>query len=163
MAHSNDLPKVHRYITSHNAQGQAIFHTGLADEAKFDALPDKMAFALGYTTAGFPADMNKDADIKVYETYLASPPGLTVSNGTVLRYVDFPPSNTPVMHRTVSLDFGVVLEGSIVCVLDSGEERVMGRGGELTHLGCGVRSDADLVNRRVYSERYYACVAKHER
>jgi hypothetical protein len=129
MAHVNALPKVNRYITSHNSKGQAIFHTGLADESKFAVLPDNMAFALSYTTEGFPVDINQDADIKVYETYLEKPPGLTVSNGTVLRHVDFPPSNTPVMHRTVSLDYGVVLEGEIVCVLDSGEERHMKRGG----------------------------------
>ena len=98
-----------------------------------DALPDNMAFALSYTTEGFPVDLNADKDIKVYETYLEKPPGLTVSGGTVLRHVDFPPRNTPVMHRTVSLDYGVVLEGSIVCVLDSGEERLMKRGGECIH------------------------------
>lgn len=32
------------------------------------------------------------------------------------------------MHRTVSLDYGVVLEGEIELVLDSGESRIMKRG-----------------------------------
>jgi quercetin dioxygenase-like cupin family protein len=32
------------------------------------------------------------------------------------------------MHRTVSLDYGVVLEGEIELVLDSGETRKMTRG-----------------------------------
>lgn len=32
------------------------------------------------------------------------------------------------MHRTQSLDFGVVLEGSIELVLDSGETQLMHRG-----------------------------------
>ena len=134
MAHVGALPKINRYITTHDAStGKAVFHTGLQDESKMDALPDNMAFALSYTTEGFPVDLNADKDIKVYETYLEKPPGLTVSGGTVLRHVDFPPRNTPVMHRTVSLDYGVVLEGSIVCVLDSGEERLMKRGGECIH------------------------------
>lgn len=31
------------------------------------------------------------------------------------------------MHRTVSLDYGVVLEGEIELVLDSGESRVLKR------------------------------------
>lgn len=130
MAHVGALPKINRYITTHDSStGKAVFHTGLKDESKMDALPDNMAFALSYTTEGFPVDLNNDVDIKVYETYLEKPPGLTVSGGTVLRHVDFPPKNTPVMHRTVSLDYGVVLEGEIVCVLDSGEERHMKRGG----------------------------------
>ena len=32
------------------------------------------------------------------------------------------------MHRTQSLDFGVVLEGEIELVLDSGETRLLKRG-----------------------------------
>jgi len=32
------------------------------------------------------------------------------------------------MHRTVSLDYGVVLEGEVELVLDSGETRVLRRG-----------------------------------
>lgn len=32
------------------------------------------------------------------------------------------------MHRTVSLDYGVVLEGEVELVLDSGEVRLMKRG-----------------------------------
>jgi hypothetical protein len=32
------------------------------------------------------------------------------------------------MHRTISLDYGVVLEGSMECILDSGEVRRMERG-----------------------------------
>lgn len=32
------------------------------------------------------------------------------------------------MHRTVSLDYGIVLEGEIELVLDSGETRLMKRG-----------------------------------
>ena len=32
------------------------------------------------------------------------------------------------MHRTISLDFGVVLEGEIEVVLDSGETRLLKRG-----------------------------------
>lgn len=32
------------------------------------------------------------------------------------------------MHRTVSIDYGVVLEGEIELTLDSGESRIMRRG-----------------------------------
>ena len=46
----------------------------------------------------------------------------------MLRYVDFAPGYECMMHRTQSLDYGIVLEGSIVSVLDSGEETTMHRG-----------------------------------
>lgn len=32
------------------------------------------------------------------------------------------------MHRTQSLDYGIVTEGNVVAVFDSGEERLMHRG-----------------------------------
>ena len=32
------------------------------------------------------------------------------------------------MHRTVSLDYGIVLEGEVELILDSGEKRVLKRG-----------------------------------
>jgi len=32
------------------------------------------------------------------------------------------------MHRTVSLDYGVVLEGEVILELDSGEKRQLARG-----------------------------------
>jgi quercetin dioxygenase-like cupin family protein len=39
-----------------------------------------------------------------------------------------PPGALSPMHRTISLDYGVVLEGEIDLILDSGESRHMKRG-----------------------------------
>ena len=54
--------------------------------------------------------------------------GLVNPNGTICRIVDFAPNCEPLMHRTQSLDYGVVLEGELEMVLDDGVTRVMGRG-----------------------------------
>lgn len=42
--------------------------------------------------------------------------------------MDFAPGKKPYMHRTESLDYGVVLEGTLELELDSGETRIMNRG-----------------------------------
>ncbi|KAG4221556.1 hypothetical protein PC116_g29968 [Phytophthora cactorum] len=42
--------------------------------------------------------------------------------------MDFAPGLVSPMHRTVSLDFGVVLEGEFELVLDSGETRILRQG-----------------------------------
>ncbi|KAF9700796.1 hypothetical protein EKO04_001510 [Ascochyta lentis] len=128
MAHTGALPKIQRYITSHNGKGQAIFSDVFDEESIMKANDDGIAFALGYTTKGFPVDMKDDQDLRVYEKFLNSPPGLVVSGGTVLRHVDIPPGTECTMHRTVSLDYGCVLEGEVELLLDSGEKRVMKRG-----------------------------------
>lgn len=39
------------------------------------------------------------------------------------------------MHRTVSLDYGIVLEGEVEAILDSGEKRTMKRGDSLVQRG----------------------------
>lgn len=128
MAHVGALPKIHRYITGHNKEGKAVFSDKFDEESKMKANDDGIAFALSYTTKGFPVSMDDDQDLDVYGKYLKDAPGLVVSGGTVLRHVDIPPSTACTMHRTVSLDYGCVLEGEVELLLDSGEKRIMKRG-----------------------------------
>jgi hypothetical protein len=123
-----NLPSVNRFITTHNAEGKATFSDALPEALEWKGLPNGAAFGLGYTTEQYPVDFNNDKDLTTYQSYLRSPPGLVVPGGTVLRFVDCPPNSLSPMHRTVSLDYGVVLEGEIELVLDSGETRAMKRG-----------------------------------
>ena len=86
-------------------------------------------FHLMYTSSSQPARLPSDqSDVKEYESYLSSPPGLTISNGAVGRMVDYPPGYTSPMHRTQSLDLGIVIEGEIELLLDGGETRLLKRG-----------------------------------
>jgi len=87
-----------------------------------------MAMSVAYTTS-FPPDLNSNADVSAHDAKVASGKlGLVSGGGTVLRYVDFGPGYTCMMHRTQSVDYGIVLEGSVEAVMDSGETRLMGRG-----------------------------------
>ncbi|KAM5345123.1 hypothetical protein ACJ41O_010985 [Fusarium nematophilum] len=129
MALQGHLTQPKRFITTHNSDGKAIIDSSISDDAPFYELPDGIAqFAQCYVTREFPVQLNEQADLKAYQDFLSKPPGLTVSTGTVLRYVDMPPGQTSPMHRTVSLDFGVVLEGEVELILDSGETRLLKRG-----------------------------------
>lgn len=128
MAHSSPLPPITRFITTHNAEGKAIFSDAVSEEAERKPVDGTATFALSYCTGDYPADLNEDKDIKIYQEYLSKPPGLVIGNGTVLRHVDVPPSSTSPMHRTVSLDYGIVMNGSIELILDSGETRQMAVG-----------------------------------
>lgn len=83
-----------------------------------------------YTTDAFPLDMNSNEDMKAHESLVASYRlGLVNPGGTVCRCVDFCPQNDdPLMYCTQSLDFGVVIEGSIEMHLDSGEVHIPNQG-----------------------------------
>ncbi|KAJ5708684.1 hypothetical protein N7488_008485 [Penicillium malachiteum] len=119
---------LNRFITTHNAAGEAIFSDTLSEDMPLQSMADGADFSLAYTSSHFPAQLNADADIKEYNDYLTSPPGITISTGNVCRIVDMQPGATSPMHRTVSLDYGVVLEGEVELILDSGETRLMKRG-----------------------------------
>jgi quercetin dioxygenase-like cupin family protein len=67
-------------------------------------------------------------DITTYDDLVHNPPGIVISSGTVLRVVDMKPGHVSPMHRTVSLDYSVCLEGEVEMVLDSGESRLLKRG-----------------------------------
>jgi len=121
------LPSLNRYITAHDQNGKAVFSTRLSESMPKQEV-NGFPFGLAYTSNEFPAQLSEDADITRYEANVISPPGLAISTGTVCRIVDFPSAAESPMHRTVSLDYGVVLEGEVELSLDSGEKRVMKRG-----------------------------------
>ncbi|KAG0159214.1 hypothetical protein PDIDSM_6735 [Penicillium digitatum] len=124
---STELPSINRYITTHDQNGKAVFSTRVPEPVPQQVV-NGVPFSLAYTSNEFPAQLSEDADIQKYQANLITPPGLAISTGTVCRIVDFPPAAESPMHRTVSLDYGVVFEGEIELSLDGGEKRVMKRG-----------------------------------
>lgn len=46
----------------------------------------------------------------------------------MMRIVDVPPGSMSPMHRTASLDYGVVLEGNVELIMDGGDRVVLKRG-----------------------------------
>lgn len=97
---------------------------------------DQMAFDVIYTTCQFPTSLNGLRDMAAHDAVMASGTlGLVRPGGTVCRVVDFAPGYQTMMHRTQSLDYGIVIEGSVILVLDSGEEQVLGRGDTVVQRG----------------------------
>ncbi|KAK5946518.1 hypothetical protein PMZ80_000661 [Knufia obscura] len=127
---------VHRYITTHDANGKAIFDSTIPTEAPTrSVLNGDMHFSLMYTNNSFPASMSTPADIEAYASYLETPPAITIPGGSVCRICNYAPGYLTPMHRTASMDFGVVLEGEIELVLDSGETRRLKRGDVVVQRG----------------------------
>lgn len=126
MAQQSPLKPPTRIVTTHNSEGKAIISTAVPEQPEAQVVSKGDAtFYLSYATDQYPVDMNGDKDIKTYQRFAAGPPGLVIGTGTVLRHVDMAPGITSPMHRTVSLDYGIVIEGEIELILDSGETRRM--------------------------------------
>ncbi|PWY75071.1 hypothetical protein BO70DRAFT_381282 [Aspergillus heteromorphus CBS 117.55] len=124
----SNLPNYTRHITTHNSSGLATIHSSSpAQWTQFEQ--GTFGFSVAYTTNAFPADLNNNTDINAHESLMTGNTlGLVNPNGTVCRVVDFAPDREPLMHRTRSLDYGIVLEGEIIMELDSGEKTLLKKG-----------------------------------
>ncbi|KAI1338658.1 hypothetical protein F5Y15DRAFT_123767 [Xylariaceae sp. FL0016] len=125
---TKDIRPIQRLITTHTKDGRTAISDVLPEAAPFKSMPDGADFALCYATDNFPVQTEGDADLKAYKGYTENLPGVAIATGTVLRVVDMEPGHTSPLHRTISVDYGVVLEGEIELILDSGEKRALGRG-----------------------------------
>lgn len=126
----NDLPYIHRYITTHSSDGEAVFvsHAQIPDYMPSQPAGEDGEIALLYATTNVPANIDDEADIAMYDEFLHQPPGLTTEGGTAFRMIDLRPGKITPMHRTVSIDYGVVVDGEVDLILDSGASRHLRRG-----------------------------------
>lgn len=106
-------PAVRRVVTGHDPAGRAVV-------ARDDAVPTTPVrtgdarFALLWTSDTSPADVMDPGDAGLRTV------GLALPGGSVLRMVDIAPGCGSPMHRTRSLDYGIVISGEIVLELDDG-------------------------------------------
>ncbi|PHH91189.1 hypothetical protein CDD83_1375 [Cordyceps sp. RAO-2017] len=122
------IPGFTRHATSHDDKGEAIIYSQTPGVWS-SVGEDSIGFNVAYTTSKFPAELSDEADIDEHDELLATEKlGLVSAGGSVCRVVDFEPANDPVMHRTQSLDYGIVLDGEIELVLDSGDVRLLRKG-----------------------------------
>ncbi|KAJ5595316.1 uncharacterized protein N7459_001524 [Penicillium hispanicum] len=122
----NSLRQTSRFITGHSAEGLAVFDKDISETVPAQNIPTGDTLYLGYATNQFPTDLNKD--LATYQHYLTNPPNFTIPGGTVLCLIDLAPASISPLHRTLSLDYAVVIEGTVQLKLDSDEVRTLQRG-----------------------------------
>jgi len=141
-ATDSGLPPVQRVVTGHNADGRAIFKS--EDVTPTSMIPSgDAAMLLLWTTATVPADNNDETDGRLREA------GVTLEGGSVIRIVDMLPGKESPMHRTNSIDYGIVLQGAIELELDDGVKKTIGQGGIIVQRGTNHlwRNTTDTVCR----------------
>jgi len=119
-----------RVVTGHDDRGRSVV---LADgpTPKTHALPDATFHELWNTTA-MPAPV-RPAELREPTTRpLVTPPD---PNGTIVRIVDLAPRSRSPMHRTESIDYGIVLAGEVILVLDDGSETTLSTGDVVVQRG----------------------------
>jgi len=119
---STALAPLRLVVTGHDSAGKSIF----TDDREVQPFHP-------FGPAG-PGFSHFHSRLRVPVSNTTSPPDLSGKlprcppNGVWFGTSDFPPGRSAPMHRTLSLDYAVVLSGEIVCTLDGGEEKVIKAG-----------------------------------
>ena len=119
---------IRRVVTGHTDSGTAIFITDQEFEPQVIPTGDA-AMSLLWTTAEVPADLNDPTEGSTREA------DTTLRGGSVLRVVDMLPGATSPMHRSSSIDYGIVLQGEIELELDHGVKKTVGPGSVIVQRG----------------------------
>jgi quercetin dioxygenase-like cupin family protein len=119
---------VRRVVTGHNAQGRAVV---VIDEtaANLPARRPGQQACVVWATDRVPADNLDPADGALATS------GTSLPNGAVFRVVRYDAGVSGRMHRTRTLDYGVVMSGSIVLVMDDEAEVTLNAGDVLVQRG----------------------------
>ncbi|MGV7207645.1 cupin domain-containing protein [Oxalobacteraceae bacterium A2-2] len=142
------FPPIHRVVTAHDADGKAIVASSgpLPQVVEVAAIPGTI-FHEVWSTSASPAPVDNGADPTLGPLVLPPPHGGTrirfvdippdtedlLAHGAARMHDAFTQigdaaastvaedSPHPLMHRTESIDYGVVIEGELTLVLDRGE------------------------------------------
>ncbi len=126
------LPPIQRIVTGHDANGRAVFKS--EDVREPQPIPTGDAnFLLLWSTPTVPADNNDDADGRDRDV------GTTLMGGSAFRITDMLPGGESPMHRTNSIDYGIVLEGEIELELEDGRKKSVGKHGVIIQRGTNHR------------------------
>lgn len=118
------------FITTHNNSNQSIFSTSSTEKRHAQHISGTTVETV-YTFSTFPPDLSSEDDIKQYDR----DPGLSSDNKFAAVIGNFPPGAETPMHRTMTVNIGIVLEGTVELHLDSGEVRTMKKGDSYTQRG----------------------------
>lgn len=122
-----NLP-IRRVVTGHSPEGSAVFTSD--EEFETEIIPTgDAAMATIWTTATVPADCNDETDGTKRDA------GTTLKGGSVIRIVDMLPGASSPLHRTDSIDYGIVISGEIELELENEVSKRIGTGGIIVQCG----------------------------
>jgi quercetin dioxygenase-like cupin family protein len=121
-----DLPNPTRVITTTNLEnGVSSFDTTFDESLGVVRNLGGSLFRLAYVSEQAPQVLN-GSDLTSYGQSLQNlPPLVNPGGGANVWYIDTPPGAGSPLHRTISLDFVIIVEGEVQLTLDSGETRML--------------------------------------
>jgi quercetin dioxygenase-like cupin family protein len=154
------ITPVRRVLTASDSQGKGYFASDdvltpydPTTAPEFSPPTEKSGFGVVqiHRSRSFPADNQRPLDNDPHRTLVP----LADTKGPSARIIDLPPHQEGGwMHRTISLDYCVVLSGSVVFIIDGGEEKILNQNDIIVTRGV----DHAWVNRGDTVARVFAVV-----
>ncbi|KAH6698164.1 hypothetical protein BKA61DRAFT_563102 [Leptodontidium sp. MPI-SDFR-AT-0119] len=110
------LPPTRRVVTCHNSEGKACvaFDSQIASKSSDHGPALQSLWSSDEPTP----DVNSKEDMGLAIKSLTN-------NGSIIRIVDLPPKSVGTLHRSISLDYIVVMKGEIFLTLDDGSKTLV--------------------------------------
>jgi quercetin dioxygenase-like cupin family protein len=124
------LPPPRIVIASHNEEGKSVFSRDTEAPLFGPFGPNSGQFTTLFTTDSEPA--SNTAELPSLITTTIPRPG---PKGSYFGTSDMPPGAESPFHRTVTVDYMVVLKGEIVARLDDGVEKTIKEGEMMVQMG----------------------------
>jgi len=119
---------IRRVVTGHDKKGAAVFVSDNIYETVVIPSGDA-AMTTIWTTATVPADLNDETDGRERDA------GTTLKGGSVIRIVDMLPGASSPLHRTNSIDYGIIMSGTIELELDNNNFKTLEAGDIIVQRG----------------------------
>lgn len=116
--------RIRRIVTAHDPGGKAVVGTDSFVESTPGKIDKNISAADIWWTRSVPAD------VAGHDATREPSPGMPTPGGTILKVLELSPGTKPVMHKTETLDYVIVIEGEVVMLLEDGAEVRM-RAGDL--------------------------------
>ncbi|KAF7300019.1 Cupin-2 domain-containing protein [Mycena kentingensis (nom. inval.)] len=122
------FPPVRRVVTGHTTSGKSVV---VADQVQ-PIRPEILCFDLHYSGTLPPLNPVGEDFVDEIKDHPGVPPE---PNACSFRAWDFAPGSVTLVHRTISMDYGVLLKGSIVLELDDGKRVSLREGDTVVQRG----------------------------
>ena len=127
---------IRRVITGHDAQGNSIVEINEVTTNIVSRRPGHASSVI-WTTTQAPCDNMEAGDQGLRDVNACA------AQGAIFRVVEYGPGVSPRMHRTLTIDYAVVMAGEIFMLLDGGKEVHLKQGDVLVQRG----AVHDWINR----------------
>ncbi|KAH8111895.1 RmlC-like cupin domain-containing protein [Phellopilus nigrolimitatus] len=120
-----DRAPVRRVVTGHTPEGKAV----VLEDAPIEPHPFKGSPSL-FTDLFWEDSAKPSNDVQFRDLVKEHPEELFGADGSSFRVVEVPPGDRSPFHRTVSLDYGILMEGTLTLLLDD-DKRVVLKPGDV--------------------------------